>query len=570
MTKNRERLIMWIVLELIFIALVFIGSVYDFNITYALSGVTVQGGKLVSNVSCIAKALEVLGEWPALLFTSFALCVIVKNIRKLVKKSNLALLFVVLCDVAVLGLIFRGWHASFKDVFGAIKGWYFAIIIPLTLVLSFLIRLSVSKIDKQTVKRFFMPAVVTVITAAVILLVFEAIKYSWGRVRMREIVAANDPNLFTSWYVPNWFSGSKSFPSGHMGYATLLFMIPIWFDGKDVDKKRRITYLAMGSYLLIMGFSRLCAAAHYLTDITFGFAISFIITQIATVKYEKTFRQKPIPKFIKTTEMTTGPINGTPTQQTPPPQQQPAQPTQPRQAQAAPTPAPMPAQAQKQAQEPKPQQRPAPEKAPVQEENSKFIPKSKLVKRRKTLKELLGLDKKKPQKKAAPKPKVEPKKPAPQQPKPKPPVEKKVAEKPPVEKPSQSAAAENAAIAMAAKHSEEPKGKVDDAPTPTMTSFSLEKARAEKAKREAEITARNQAEAKKIDDSLKMAVTGEIKDISVPVEPKAKSQSTSVKRKAPSKPGTRKKAAPKDDTAVQMHFKFDSETNTLTSDISDD
>ena len=129
MTKNRERLIMWIVLELIFIALVFIGSVYDFNITYALSGVTVQGGKLVSNVSCIAKALEVLGEWPALLFTSFALCVIVRNIRKLVKKSNIALLFVVLCDVAVLVLIFRGWHASFKDVFGAVKGWYYAIII---------------------------------------------------------------------------------------------------------------------------------------------------------------------------------------------------------------------------------------------------------------------------------------------------------------------------------------------------------------------------------------------------------------------------------------------------------
>lgn len=553
MTKTRERLVTWIGLEVLFIVLIFIGSVYDFNITYALSGVTVRDGALVSNVSFIAKALEVIGEWPALLFTSFACFVIVRNIKKLVKKNTLALVFVVLFYIASAILMFRGWHASFKDVLGAVKGWHYAIIIPMTLAFTFLIRYAVSKIQKETVRRFFIPAVVTVITALAVLVCFEAIKLTWGRVRMREIVAANDPTLFTSWYVPNWFSGSKSFPSGHMGYGALLFLVPIWFDGKGIDKKRRLAYLGIGAYMLIMGFSRLCAAAHYLSDVTFGFAISFILVQIATIKFEKSLRQRPVPKFIRTTEMTTGQINGTSPQtmqmRQPQPTPQP-QPMPPTQVPAAPTQAP--------AQKAEPEKKPAqstPLAEPQRYENVKFIPKSQLVQKKKTLKERLGLDKKAPAAKA-PAQSAKPK-PAP-------------ADNRPVEKPTQSAAAENAAMAMAARQNEEQREFKDDAPTPTLTSFSLEKARAEKAQREAEISARNRAEAKKIDDSLKMAVTGEIKDISVPVEPKTKAKNQSVKRKAPSKPGTRKKTAQSDDTAVQMHFKFDNESNTLTSDISDD
>ena len=124
---------------------------------------------------------------------------------------------------------------------------------------------------------------------------------------------------------------------------------------------------------------------------------------------------------------------------------------------------------------------------------------------------------------------------------------------------------------MTASQKSETRDNIADAPPPTLTSFSLDRARAEKAEREAAIVARNEAEAKKIDDGMKLAVTGEIKDISVPVEPKQKpAPKNTVKRKAPSKPGTRKKTAPSDDSAVQMHFKFDSESNSLTSDISDD
>ena len=567
MTKKRERLILWIALETLFIALVFIGSVYDFNITYALSGTKVSNASLVYISNFMIKLLEVVGEWPAIIFSSFACCVIVRNIRKLVKKSTPALFFVAMFDLAAAVLMFIGWHRTFKDVLGAVKGWHYAIIIPLALAFFFLMRYAVSKIGKETVKRFFVPAVVTVISAAVILVLIEGIKLVWGRTRLIEMIAANDVSKFTSWYVPNWFSGSKSFPSGHVGHSTLLFLIPIWFDKNAGDKPRRLTYLGVGIWLIAVGFSRLCAAAHFLTDITFGFAISFIVTQIATIKYEKSFMEKPIPKFIRTTEMTTsgittGRIPQATTGQVPR-----------SEAKEAPKPTPTPAAVKK--------EQPVPPQVQMTREsgaNSKFIPKSQLKpqKRKKTLGEILGLEKKKstqPLKTTKEAPAPAPARPTPTEQKPAPAQARPTPAREPSQtsKPTQSAAAENVAAAMKAAQNEVTRDNIADAPPPTLTSFSLDKARAEKAEREAAIAARNEAEAKKIDDSMKLAVTGEIKDISVPVEPKQKAaQKSTVKRKAPSKPGTRKKTAPSDDSAVQMHFKFDSESNSLTSDISDD
>ena len=574
MTKKRERLILWIALEALFIALVFIGSVYDFNITYALSGTKVSNASLVYASNFMIKALEIIGEWPAIMFSSFACCIIVKNIRKLVKKSNLALFFVAMFDLAVMVLMFIGWHRTFKDVLGDVKGWQYAIIIPLALAFFFLMRYAASKVSKETAKRFFIPAVVTVISAAVILVLIEGIKIVWGRARLIEIIAANDVSKFTSWYIPNWFSGSKSFPSGHVGHSTLLFLIPIWFDEKAGDKARRLTYIGVGAWVLILGFSRLCAAAHFLTDITFGFAISFIITQIATIKYEKSFMKRPVPKFIRTTEMTTsgiatGKIPQATTGQVPPATARPAPQAE---AKAAPTAeakvAPKPTAANVKTSAPAPEKKEQPraeaQKPRESGENPKFIPKSQLkpIKKKRTLGELLGLDKKKPirAQKSVPKQDAKPVV-----------IDRKPTQTPQASKPTQSAAAESIAVAMAASQNAEPRDNIADAPPPTLTSFSLDRARAEKAERDAAIIARNEAEAKKIDDGMKLAVTGEIKDISVPVEPKQKpAPKNTVKRKAPSKPGTRKKTAPSDDSAVQMHFKFDSESNSLTSDISDD
>ena len=485
MTRKRARLILWIALEVLFLILVFIGSVYDSDISFALSGVTRDpyDFTLSSNVSFVAKALEVIGEWPALIFISFACCVMVRNLRKKAKDTRVLLLMIA-ADIAVVVMMFRGWYSSLKDIFGKgnLKVWHYVFIAVMTLAFAFLIRFSVSKIKKPTLKAFFFPAVITIITGAIVLGCFEAIKFTWGRVRVREIVelskelgAEEALSKFTPWYVPNWFSGSKSFPSGHMGYSSLLFLIPIWFPKETKEKTRRLTYLGVGIFLLIMGFSRLCAAAHYLTDVTFGFAISFIIVQVATVKYEKTFANKPTPKFIKTTDGSAD-TGSTKLKNT----------------------APIP-------------------KRP-EDTGSITIPSPKA-------KELLKYD---PQtEEAAPK----------------------------AEEPSQHRAA--------------PPAKESRPLSPMrQTSFSLDRARAERAENEARAAKRAESEAKKLDENLKLAVTG---DISVPVVPKQAAPKPALKKPRTKKSKNTKKGAGKNEIkAVQMHFRYDKESENLTTEISDD
>ncbi|MBR0235887.1 MAG: phosphatase PAP2 family protein [Clostridia bacterium] len=495
MTRKQARLIMWIAVELVFVVLIFIASAKnnDFNITATLSGLgksTREGSEILStNVSFVARAFEVIGEWPAWIFASLSVFVIVRNLRK--KMDNkLVLAGMILGDIAVVGFMFIGWRATFKYIAGSVKGWHYILISVFAIGCAVLIKFIVEKINKKTLRNMFFPAIVTLIAALCILAFTEIIKFAWGRVRLREIVeysktvgAEDALSKFTSWYRPNWFSGSKSFPSGHSAYNSLLFLIPIWLPVGTAERKRRFVVAGIGVWVAALMFSRLCAAAHYLSDVLFGFIIGFIITQIATVKYEKTFESRPAPKFIKTAPvMNTAPVRNTDTQSAAPRVQTRTQPEQER------------------------------------------IPSAS------------GLMNYKEDTKDVEVPQNDP------------------AEMIPARRAS-APARENRPL------------------TPVrQTSFSLDRARAERAESEAKAAAEAENEAKKLDDRLKMASTGEMKkvtpDASIPVVPK-QSAPQKPQRKSQPKP-KRKKTAPQESDAVQMHFRYDSESNSLTTDISDD
>lgn len=472
MTRKRARLILWIVLEVLFIALVCIGSVYDFDISYALSGVHVEDGKLVSGVGFLAKAMEVLGEWPALIFASFSLLVISRNLRKKADDTKI-LMLLISSNVIVLALMFWGWRSTFKDIVGKsnIKGWYYVIMAVLAVVFTLMLRSVVSKIQKQTLKSMFAPAIVTVFAALAILVTVEVIKNAWGRVRLREIIEANDVSLFTSWYIPNFFSGSKSFPSGHTANGTLLFLIPIWLNKNVKEKTRRKITIFTGVWTALLAFSRLAAGAHYLTDVTFGFVIAFIIVQIATIKYEQVFDNKPLPALIRTTEV-----------------------AKPDSANAA----------------------KSISSSQRGFDNARFSP---------TLQNYPDAAKPKATAEQAPKPQRKATLPA--------------REIKPPEKAS-------------------------------LTSFSLDKIRAEKAKQAEEAAAMAEAQAKHIDDQFRRAATSEIsrfKDMSVPVVPK--SAASAQPRKKRSNTSQHKKMQSNTDS-VQMHFHYDTDSQKLTSEISDE
>ena len=122
------------------------------------------------------------------------------------------------------------------------------------------------------------------------LLLVNVLKYIWGRVRYREMIADADYLLtdFTPWYHINGFSlhGHHSFPSGHTCSATNLLVLCAAdevFEVRSGQKKTVIFIVAL--YIFAMAYSRLVLGAHFLSDVTGGFFIGFLTYAVARYVY---------------------------------------------------------------------------------------------------------------------------------------------------------------------------------------------------------------------------------------------------------------------------------------------
>ena len=72
-------------------------------------------------------------------------------------------------------------------------------------------------------------------------------------------------------------------------------LVPLWLGSSEKARSRRVlVYFGAMAWAVIMGFSRLCCGAHYLTDVTFGFLVGFIVVEITYALYKKTFGKSMI------------------------------------------------------------------------------------------------------------------------------------------------------------------------------------------------------------------------------------------------------------------------------------
>lgn len=131
-------------------------------------------------------------------------------------------------------------------------------------------------------------AITGVIVMFAQILVIEGMKYLWGRVRFRDLIAAGSYGEFTPWYKINGINGNKSFPSGHTagaGMSYLMMLFPLisrkWKD------KTQICFWIPCIYTSVVAFTRLVMGAHYLSDVTVGGAVSFVIVLIAVKIFEE-------------------------------------------------------------------------------------------------------------------------------------------------------------------------------------------------------------------------------------------------------------------------------------------
>ena len=274
------------VIAVIFIAGMFLGSMYDLQITSRLSKLT-QNADGVYSISPgkLALAFALIGRWTTPFLGAVSFLITELNLRRKVKEKTRMILFVVFTVIAA-AFMFYGSNKTiefFAD--GKLYIGHWLIILVMTLTLTFLLRFIVENIPKKTIHKLFGAALFTAIAVSVLLISATTLKVIWGRIRLSELVEANSLDGFTAWYRPNFFSGSHSFPSGHTANAALLMLIPLWIGNAPETKRRRSAiYFAAMAWAAIMGISRLFCGAHYLTDVCCGFLLGFAVVEL-TYKY---------------------------------------------------------------------------------------------------------------------------------------------------------------------------------------------------------------------------------------------------------------------------------------------
>lgn len=185
-----------------------------------------------------------------------------------------------------------------------------------------------SRISKQTLNRLEGLALAGVLLGICYKIV-ENCKSITQRVRFREMVAASngfydeeglsfgkldglstrlttdmknntDFGAFTPWYKKgddmDIYSHADSFPSGHTTYSCTIFLSSLFCSAFDKLKKAAPVMLIISFiYTALMGYSRMIAGAHYLTDVAGGAIIGYTLFLIVWAIYDKFNKMSVLP-----------------------------------------------------------------------------------------------------------------------------------------------------------------------------------------------------------------------------------------------------------------------------------
>lgn len=231
-----------------------------------------------------ADVLEIAGEPPALLFTAFnfALC-------GAWCAGHRAPVRFALCAAGGFIAAFYACARTASYLTGDIR---IALTLPLGGVVCFALFVLTFRAPEEYRERWVRTAAACIGAALTVLVVVTLAKQAWGRVRYRQMIA--DPSLaFTPWYRPNGFGSPThvSFPSGHTANATVIFLVSLYF-----PKQRKWLQPALAALIAVMAVSRLCAGAHFLSDVLTGGALTLVICEVWVHQMWVDFSQNSIYK----------------------------------------------------------------------------------------------------------------------------------------------------------------------------------------------------------------------------------------------------------------------------------
>ena len=271
--------------------LILVGTFADLEVSKSLA--VLNKGEYYTH-SLFAAFFEVVGEMPVYILPSTAAFIIMQYLLQgeLSKAKRYTIIFIAFLVVFALNIF-----ASFKLVLNAHNyvnlGWvysgifqYFIYILVSAIFTLFCYIISMWLTNKGNLKNLAICSLIVIFTAILSQIVTQSIKPFALRARYRYMNYLGNFSLYSPWYDfnANNIVGElakkdyfKSFPSGHTTAAAMMLTLILFTTSFGEFKKRYIRSIIISVAVLfpvVVGFSRIQAGAHYLTDVSFGLLIT--------------------------------------------------------------------------------------------------------------------------------------------------------------------------------------------------------------------------------------------------------------------------------------------------------
>ena len=262
---------------------IILGSFFDLNISTAIASPKNVFGLTVSTI------LPTIGFAAVAAMGGGLVALIVKG------KYHIALkiLFGVLAAACIGVAIYypAGEYFGINGFYEAAPKWvgYLIVLVPEAAAMVggyFLFK------DCQNDKMWIVFLIIIGLLLIALLGVIPLIKDNMHRPRYRLLITTNEIS-FHNWWEPfkeyNLYKDTmahdnfKSYPSGHTAEVSILFVAITFFPlaNKKMEKYQLPAFIAAGALVLLVAFARILAAAHFLSDVSWGATIMLILTFIA-------------------------------------------------------------------------------------------------------------------------------------------------------------------------------------------------------------------------------------------------------------------------------------------------
>lgn len=255
-----------------------VGSFFDYQISSAL----------FNSSSLFGRFVEAAGELPFELTASVAGVMLVRSARPDSKASKWLAALGILINVGLIGY----------EIIGSLRvgGKLIAVQLVLTFVLVIAANIIAYRLTRDTdpddFTRWALMVLAVWVVQAIILNVI--VKPLWSRPRMRVIEVTPGLNFQPWWVIGNpdkWSyiaagvikDGFKSFASGHTAHAAIGLMLAGLPAAAFTEKLsfRRVVFWVAAVVAALVAFGRIVIGAHFLSDVSCGFALVLALECLA-------------------------------------------------------------------------------------------------------------------------------------------------------------------------------------------------------------------------------------------------------------------------------------------------